>query len=65
MPQLRLVALILVTSWTSGCAATQRSEQVSTDQFIDSTLRQYGIGPSGRAGQPEAAVTAAPGDPSV
>lgn len=65
MPKLRHVALILVASWTSGCAATQRAEQVSTDQFIDNTLRQYGIGPNGRAGQPEGVVPATSGDLAV
>ena len=65
MPKLRLVALIVLVSWTTGCAATQRAEQVSTEQFIDNTLRQYGIGPNGRAGQPDAVVTATSGDLAV
>lgn len=52
--------IVLALGLTSGCASTQAG-RVGTDAFIDSTLRQYGIGPNGRVGQPDAVVA----DPGI
>lgn len=48
-------ATAAVLAVLAGCTTTPTTD-VPTDRFVESTLSQYGIGPTGRVASPQAVI---------